>query len=138
MRVLESYGGKMHFTSGETFSSTKLSHFLLAAPDAAQRDPLLRNDRVRFKDIAREGFSLDQLKQFVARAVPLKVCVIGETITDEWVDVELTNLSTQSRCVAGIECSRGKQVGGVGIIARPLPNFVRRGHSLPNGPATHA
>jgi cytidyltransferase-like protein len=35
MRVLESYGGRMHFTSGATFSSTKLSHFLLAAPDAA-------------------------------------------------------------------------------------------------------
>ena len=52
MRVLESYGGKMHFTSGETFSSTKLSHFLLAAPDGAQRDPLLRNDRIRFKDIS--------------------------------------------------------------------------------------
>jgi cytidyltransferase-like protein len=27
MRVLESYGGRIHFTSGETFSSTKL-HFL--------------------------------------------------------------------------------------------------------------
>ena len=138
MRVLESYGGKMHFTAGETFSSTKLSHFLLAAPDAAQRDPLLRNDRVRFKDISDHGFLLDQLKQFVARAVPLKVCVIGETITDEWVDVELTNLSTQSRCVAGIECSRLRQVCGVGIIARHLANFVSEVHCFTNGPATDA
>ena len=37
MRVLERYGGRIHFTSGETFSSTKLSHFLLASPEAAQR-----------------------------------------------------------------------------------------------------
>jgi cytidyltransferase-like protein len=135
MRVLESYGGKMHFTSGETFSSTKLSHFLLAAPDAAQRDPLLRNDRIRFKDISERGFSLDHLKQFLARAAPLRVCVIGETITDEWVDVELTNLSTQSRCVAGIECARVRQVGGVGIIARHLANFVREVHCFTNGPS---
>lgn len=135
MRVLESYGGRMHFTSGETFSSTKLSHFLLAAPDAAQRDPLLRNDRIRFKDISSLGFTLDQLKQFIARAAPLRVCVIGETITDEWVDVELTNLSTQSRCVAGIECSRVRQVGGVGIIARHLANFVHEVHTFTNGPA---
>src|SRR5262245_53539310 len=49
MRVLEAYGGRIHFTAGETFSSTKLSHFLLAAPDAAQRDPLLQNDRIRFR-----------------------------------------------------------------------------------------
>src|SRR5581483_11294750 len=44
MQVLERYGGRIHFTSGETFSSTKLSHFLLNAPDAAQKNPLLRNE----------------------------------------------------------------------------------------------
>ncbi len=138
MRVLESYGGKMHFTAGETFSSTKLSHFLLAAPEAAQRNPLLRNDRIRFKDISGLGFALDELKQFVAKAARLRVCVIGETIIDEWVDIELTNLSTQSRCVAGIECSRVKQIGGVGIIARHLANFVREVHSFTNGLAGDA
>ena len=31
---------------------------------------------------------------------------IGETIVDEWVDVALTNMSTQSRCVAGLEQAR--------------------------------
>src|SRR5579884_438354 len=128
MRVLESYGGRMHFTSGETFSSTKLAHFLLAAPGGAQRDPLLQNDRIRFRDIASFGFSLDQLKQFVARTASLRVAVVGETIIDEWVDVELTNLSTQSRCVAGLEKKRVRQVGGVGIIARHLANFVREVH----------
>lgn len=138
MRVLESYGGRMHFTAGETFSSTKLSHFLLAAPDGAQRDPLLRNDRIRFKDISTLGFTLDHLKQFIARASSLRVCVIGETITDEWVDVELTNLSTQSRCVAGIECARVRQIGGVGIIARHLANFVSEVHCFTNGPAQDA
>ena len=124
MRLLEEYGGRMHFTSGETFSSTKLSHFLLAAPDAAQRDPLLRNDRVRFRDISEAGFTLDQLKRFITSAAPLRVCVIGETIIDEWVDVSLTNLSTQSRCLAGVETGRQKQVGGAGIIARHLASFV--------------
>ena len=35
-RLIESYGGRIHFTTGETFSSTKLSHFLRAAPEASQ------------------------------------------------------------------------------------------------------
>jgi cytidyltransferase-like protein len=135
MQVLAGYGGKMHFTAGETFSSTKLSHFLMAAPDAAQRDPLLRNDRVRFRDISSFGFTLDDLKQFVARAAPLRVCVIGETIVDEWVDVALTNLSTQSRCVAGLERARVAQSGGVGIIARHLASFVREVDCFSNGEA---
>jgi cytidyltransferase-like protein len=135
MRVLESYGGRMHFTSGDTFSSSKLSHFLLAAPDAAQRDPLLRNDRVRFRDISSFGFTLDCLKQFIARAAPLRVCVIGESIVDEWVDVQLAGLSTQSKCVAGLETARARQTGGVGIIARHLAGFVRDVHAVTNGDA---
>src|SRR5262245_33484933 len=134
MRVLEGYGGRIYFTSGDTFSSTKLSHFLLAAPDAAQRDPLLRNDRVRFRDIASLGFTLDDLKQFVARAASLRVCVIGETIVDEWVDVSLTHLSTQSRCLAGLETARVRQDGGIGVIARHLANFVRDVHCFTNDP----
>jgi cytidyltransferase-like protein len=124
MRVLESYGGRMHFTSGETFSSTKLSHFLLNSPEAAQSNPLLRNERVLFKDIASAGFRLEDLKLFLAKASTMRVCVIGEAIVDEWVDVTLTNLSTQSRCVAGVETDRVRQVGGAGIIALHLANFV--------------
>jgi cytidyltransferase-like protein len=138
MRVLEGYGGRIHFTSGETFSSTKLSHFLLASPDAAQRDPLLRNDRVLFKDISARGIKLEQLKEFLAKAASLRVCVIGETIVDEWVDLTLTNMSTQSRCIAGVETARARQIGGVGIIARHLANFVSHVDCFTNAAQTDA
>src|SRR5262249_24910122 len=134
MRVLESYGGRIHFTAGETFSSTKLSHFLLAAPEAAQQNPLLRNERILFRDLSKLGFKLEQLKQFLARASTLRVCIVGETIVDEWVDVALTNLSTQSRCVAGLETARVRQIGGVGIIASHLANFVQQVDCFTNGP----
>ena len=132
-QLLERYGGRIHFTSGETFSSTKLSHFLLAAPEAAQRNPLLQNERVLFKDLSSFGFTLAQLKSFIAKASTLRVCVVGETITDEWVDVTLSNLSTQSRCVAGLETERVRQIGGVGIIALHLSNFVGEVHCFTNG-----
>jgi cytidyltransferase-like protein len=125
-KLLESYGGCIRFTSGATFSSTKLSHFLLASPEAAQDNPLLRNEKILFKDISHLGFSLEQLKLFLARVHELRVCVVGEAIVDEWVDVALTNLSTQSRCVAGVEAARVRQVGGAGIIAQHLAGFVSR------------
>src|SRR5207244_3799568 len=94
--IVEAYGGRIHFTTGETFSSTKLSHFLLASPEASQGNPLLRNDRVLFRDVSHLGFTLDQLKGFVAGASRLRVCLLGETIIDEWVDVNVTNLSQKS------------------------------------------
>jgi cytidyltransferase-like protein len=137
MRALERFGGRMYFTSGETFSSTKIAHFLRASSEAGQRSPHLRNEQVRFRDVANEGFRLEQIKAFLARAATLRVCLIGETIVDEWVDMALTNLSTQSRCVAGREQARERQIGGVGIIARHLANFVKEVHCFTNDLEPH-
>ena len=132
MRALERFGGRMYFTSGETFSSTKIAHFLRASSEAGQRSPLLQNDQVLFRDVSDQEFKLEQLKEFLARVATLRVCLLGETIVDEWVDVGLTNLSTQSRCVAGREHARERQIGGAGIIARHLANFVREVHVFTN------
>jgi len=131
--LVERYGGHMHFTTGETFSSTKLSHFLLAAPEAAQGNPLLRNDRVLFRDLSDLGYTLEQLKSFLAGAAGLRVCLLGETIIDEWVDVTVTNLSMKSRCVAGLETARSRQIGGTGVVALHLASFVKSVDCFTNG-----
>ena len=131
--LVEQYGGRMHFTSGATFSSTKLAHFLLAAPEASQGDPLLSNDRVLFRDLSGLGFTLEQVKGFLAGAARLRVCVIGETIIDEWVDVTLTNLSQKSRCVAGLETARTRQTGAAGAVALHLASFVKQVDCYTNG-----
>jgi cytidyltransferase-like protein len=132
--LVEQHGGRIHFTNGATtFSSTKLAHFLLAAPEASQSDPLLTNDRVLFRDLGTLGFTLEQLKGFLAAASRLRVCVIGETIIDEWVDVTVTNLSQKSRCVAGLETARSRQVGGAGAIAEHISDFVKHVDFYTNG-----
>jgi cytidyltransferase-like protein len=131
--VIESYGGRIHFTAGQTFSSTKLSHFLLASPEAVQDNPLLRNDRVVFRDVSALGFKLEEIKDFLVRSSGLRVCLLGETIVDEWVDVTVTNLSQKSRCVAGQETARVRQIGAAGIIALHLSSFVKSVHVWTNG-----
>ncbi len=131
---VEAYGGRVHFTSGETFSSTKLSHFLHASSEASQdNNPILRNERVLFRDVSALGFSLDQVKRFLVGASALRVCVLGETIIDEWVDVTVTNMSQKSRCVSGRETSRVRQIGAAGIIALHLADFVKEIHCVTNG-----
>lgn len=131
--LVEGYGGRLHFTSGETYSSTKLSHFLLSSPEAVQDNPLLRNDRVLFRDVSGLGFSLDQVKSFLVDASRLRVCLLGETIIDEWVDVSVENISQKSRCVAGLETARVRQIGGTGIVALHLADFVKHVHCFTNG-----
>jgi cytidyltransferase-like protein len=131
--VVEGYGGRVHFTGGETFSSTKLAHFLLASSEAGQGNPLLRNERVLFRDVSEQGFKLEEIKDFLVRAANLRVCLLGETIIDEWVDVTVTNMSQKSRCVAGLETSRLRQIGGTGIVALHLAGFVKEVHCFTNG-----
>jgi cytidyltransferase-like protein len=131
--LVESYGGCIHFTSGETFSSTKLSHFLLSSPEAAQENPLLRNDRVMFRDLSSRGFTLEEVKGFLAGASRLRVCLLGETIIDEWVDVSVENISQKSRCVAGLETARVRQIGGAGIVALHLASFAKSVDCFTNG-----
>jgi cytidyltransferase-like protein len=132
-RLVEAYGGRIHFTTGETFSSTKLSHFLLASPEAVQDNPLLRNERVLFRDLSEFSFKLEELKTFIVRASQLRVCLLGETIVDEWVDISVTNLSQKSRCVAGQETARIRQIGATGIIALHLSSFVKQIDCFTNG-----
>lgn len=131
--LVESHGGRIHFTSGETFSSTKLSHFLLSSTEASQDNPLLRNDRVMFRDVSDRGFTLEEVKTFLAGASRLRVCLFGETIIDEWVDVSVENISQKSRCVAGLETARVRQIGGAGIVALHLAGFVKSVDCFTNG-----
>lgn len=131
--LVESYGGRIHFTKGETFSSTKLSHFLQASPEAVQGNPLLRNERVLFRDLSNLSYKLEEVKAFLAQSSGLRVCLLGETIIDEWVDITVTNLSHKSRCVAGQETARVRQVGGTGIIALHLSDFVKQVDCFTNG-----
>jgi cytidyltransferase-like protein len=131
--LVESYGGRIYFTQGETFSSTKLSHFLQASPEAVQGNPLLRNERVLFRDVSNLAYTLEEVKSFLGQASQLRVCLLGETIVDEWVDITVTNLSHKSRCVAGQETARVRQVGGTGIIALHLAGFVKQVDCFTNG-----
>lgn len=123
--IIERQGGQLVFTGGQTLSSTKISHFLQSAPEAVQANPLLRNEGVKFKDISSRKIPLEKIKDFIIRASKLKVCVIGETIIDEWIDVTLSNVSLKSKCVTGHELNHVKQIGGAGIVALHVSNFVK-------------
>jgi rfaE bifunctional protein nucleotidyltransferase chain/domain len=131
--LVESYGGHVFFTAAEAFSSTKLAHFLLVSSEATQDNPLLRNDRVLFRDLHNFEFKIEDLNYFLRRAADLRVCLLGETIIDEWVDVAVSALSQKSRCLAGREGKRTKQIGGAGIVALHLASFVKEVRCFTNG-----
>ena len=131
MRVLEGYGGRMHFTSGETFSSTQAVAFPAGvARGGAARPAAAQRPRPLPGHLDRSASRWSCLKSYRGAAAGLRVCVIGETIVDEWVDVAVTNLSTEVAMRRRRRNGAGRQIGGAGIIALHLAGFVTRGRLL--------
>jgi cytidyltransferase-like protein len=129
---VERHGGRIHFTSGETFSSTKLSHFLMAPAEAVVE---AKAPQGRFRNLSGLGFRLEDVKHFLADASALRVCVLGETVIDEWVDVTISDNPVQSRCVVALETARTRQIGAAGMIAQHLAPFVKSVHCFTNARA---
>lgn len=69
-------------------------------------------------------------RDFIDRAAKLRVCVIGETIIDEFVEVKYEGQSMKSFCpvfrYAANGLDRTEQAGGAAAIAQHLEDFVAR------------
>ncbi len=69
-----------------------------------------------------------EIESFTAQIKDLKVCVIGETIIDEFIEVEYEGQSMKSFCpvfrYAGDAGPRERQMGGAAAVASHLKDFV--------------
>jgi cytidyltransferase-like protein len=122
---IEKVGGKLCFTKGDVYSSTKISHFLQSTSEAEQQLSILNSSEAQFKDIRDKDISLEIIKEYIAKSKELNICVIGETIYDIWIDVVTGSLSIKSKCMTGDIINSEIQIGGAGIIALHLCNFVK-------------
>jgi cytidyltransferase-like protein len=122
--MVESFGGTIYFTNGQEYSSTKIGYFTGTMTEASERGLSIDLNYPKFKDLSEYGFNLVDLKKHLTEIRKLKVCLIGETIIDEWCFVKLHSISHKSKCISGEEKKRKQQIGGSGIIARHLANFV--------------
>jgi rfaE bifunctional protein kinase chain/domain len=109
--VVESYGGKLFFGSGEVrFSSL----------DLLQKELLETNfSSIRKPDDypARHGFSVKGLSSVVKKFADLKVVVMGDLIVDEYINCEALGMSQEDPTVVVTPIRSDRFVGGAGIVA---------------------
>jgi rfaE bifunctional protein kinase chain/domain len=109
--VLEAYGGQLLFGSGDTsFSSL----------DLIRREKQFVNHSSIIKPTAfmkRHGFSEVELRAVLDRMPALKVCVIGDTIVDEYVQCDPLGMSQEDPTIVVTPIMTDKFVGGAGIVA---------------------
>ena len=109
--VVESYGGKLFFGSGEVrFSSLDLlQKELLETNFSTIRKPVDYLERHRF--------SFRDLVGFVRAFANLRVVVIGDLIVDEYINCEPLGMSQEDPTIVVTPIRSDRFVGGAGIVA---------------------
>ena len=114
-KLVESHGGKIAFTSGQKYSSTKLiNNALHGLPEEVKH---------YINDFGRR-YSIDNIRFYCERMESLNVLVIGETIIDRYVYCLIEGVLKKD----GVYSARTKNIedywGGALATARHIANFV--------------
>lgn len=111
LAVLEQYGGRLLFSSGETvFSSVDLLHKEFYEADL--RSISLPHDYLARHDIDRQKL-VSLLQEFASR----KVCVVGDLIIDEYVTCQPLGMSQEEPTIVVTPVDSTRFLGGSGIVA---------------------
>ncbi len=109
--VLDSYGGKLLFGSGEVrFSSLDLlRREYFETNFSAIRKP---GDFPR-----RHGFEVRALENYLERFKALRVTVIGDLIIDEYINCDPLGMSQEDPTIVVTPIEKKRFIGGAGIVA---------------------
>lgn len=111
LNVLERYGGRLFFTSGEsTFSSLDLlrKEFQSHQPGAIT---------IPIDYLARHAIDRSKLRSLITGFSNLKVCVVGDLIIDEYVTCEPLGMSQEDPTIVVTPVDISRFLGGAGIVA---------------------
>ncbi|MEI6261020.1 MAG: PfkB family carbohydrate kinase [Deltaproteobacteria bacterium] len=109
--ILGQYGGKLIFGSGEiSFSSIDLMN-------KEWKELSLLSIKKPIDFIERHNFSFQELIQVVDQMKGLKVCVIGDTIVDEYITCDALGMSQEDPTIVVTPIAKEKYLGGAGIVA---------------------
>jgi rfaE bifunctional protein kinase chain/domain len=109
--AVESYGGRMLFTSGEVrfASMALLEREYSGMPSSAIHKPA--------DFLKRNGFQISDLAEIPPRFAGLKVVVVGDVIVDEYITCDPLGLSQEDPTIVVTPIEAKRFVGGAGIVA---------------------
>lgn len=112
--LVERHGGKVRFTSGQTYSSTKLINTALSG---------LSEEVVEYIKKFRNTYSLHDVIHYADKAENLKVLVIGDVIIDKYSYCNMQGLMSKDMGYSARLDYSEEYCGGAIAIARHLCNF---------------
>lgn len=124
LAILEQYGGRLLFSSGETvFSSVDLIR-----KEFFDYDP--RSITMPKEYMDRHSIEHERIRRLLKDFTKLKVCVVGDLIIDEYITCEPLGMSQEDPTIVVTPLDKKRFIGGAGIVAAhaaglgALVNFV--------------
>lgn len=109
--VVSTYGGKLLFCSGDfSFSSIDLLR-------KEWRELNLSTITKPYDYIARHSIEVSVIQDILNRMKSLKICVIGDTIIDEYITCDPLGMSQEDPTIVVTPVMHEKFIGGAGIVA---------------------
>ncbi len=122
--VIEEYGGRLVFSSGEAvFSSLDLIRV-----DALEDRPRLMGAPERY--LARHGIESGETNSVIDRFSRLNVCVVGDLIVDEYVTCDALGMSQEDPIVVVTPVDTRRFLGGAGVVAAHAAGLGATTHFL--------
>ncbi len=113
--LVEQHGGKLAYTTGQVFSSTKLINTALAA---------LPDDVVRYMEKFITRYSMTDIKKYTQKAERLKVLVVGDVIIDKYTYCEVQGLMSKDTGYSSRMNYSEEYLGGAAAVARHIGSFT--------------
>ncbi len=115
IKAVKKNGGKIHFTSDDIFSSSKILN---------DTGALLNKDQFDFMTKIKKNLNKNSFKTLFNKINKLKVLVIGELIIDEYTFCEALGKSGKEPVLVMKNLYTEKYLGGAAIIANHISDFV--------------
>ncbi|MCH9058613.1 MAG: adenylyltransferase/cytidyltransferase family protein, partial [Planctomycetes bacterium] len=119
-RAVESYGGRIIFSSGEiVFSSSRL---ITQMPRSRE----LENHRLHLF-CRRQEIQRGVVRDLLEKMSGLNVLIVGDVVIDRYVFCDALGVASESPMMSLSQLDEEEYIGGAAIVARPLDALAVRG-----------
>lgn len=113
-QLVEKHGGRLVFTSGQVFSSTKLINTAMSG---------LSDEVRRYMEDFRTRHDMEEIKRYVDKIKELKVLVIGDVIIDKYTYCSIQGMMSKDMGYSARLSNSEEYLGGSVAITRHLATF---------------
>lgn len=113
--LVEKYGGRLAFTSGDVFSSTKLINTAMSG---------LSEEVRQYMETFVTKHNMSEVMEYADKISKLKILVIGDVIIDKYTYCNVQGTMSKDIGYSARESHSEEYLGGSAAIARHLSNFT--------------